>query len=182
MKIYLMRHGTTIWNEKGIVQGRSNNRLSKKGVLEAENAAKEHEKTQFDAIFCSPLMRTRQTAKIMNKYHNIDIVYDARLTEIDKGVFTGRKKKDFLPEEEYQRSVLDPKCKMETSEQVMDRCKSFYEDLVVNCDKQNVLVVTHAGVATRLESLVLKKEFVYLEKKDKKNYKNAEIRQFFIEK
>ena len=64
----------------------------------------------------------------------------------------------------------------------MDRCKSFYADLVVNCDKQNVLVVTHAGVATRLESLVLKKEFVYLEKKDKKNYKNAEIRQFFIEK
>ena len=177
-----MRHGTTIWNEKGIVQGRSNNRLSKKGMLEAENAAKEHKKTQFDAIFCSPLMRTRQTAKIMNQYHNIDIVYDARLTEIDKGVFTGRKKKDFLPEEEYQRRVLDPKCKMETSEQVMDRCKSFYEDLVANCDKQNVLVVTHAGVATRLESLVLKKEFVYLEKKDKKNYKNAEIRQFFIKK
>ncbi len=180
MKIYVMRHGTTIWNEKGIVQGRSNNRLSNNGVVEVENASKEHKKSQFDIIFCSPLMRTKQTARIMNQYHNVEIVYDERLTEIDKGIFTGRRKKDFVPEEEYQRSVLDPKCKMETSEKVMDRCRNFYLDLVKNCDKQTVLIVTHAGVATRLESLILKKEFVYLDKKDKKNYKNAEIRQFSI--
>ena len=31
MNLYIMRHGTTTWNEKGITQGRSNNKLSKKG-------------------------------------------------------------------------------------------------------------------------------------------------------
>lgn len=31
MKVYVMRHGTTIWNENGITQGHTNNRLSQKG-------------------------------------------------------------------------------------------------------------------------------------------------------
>ena len=182
MRIYVMRHGTTCWNEQGIVQGRSNNRLSKKGVQEVINVAKEHKNTPIDMIFCSPLMRTRQTAKLMNEWHKVKVVFDERLTEIDKGIFTARKKKDFLPEEEYQKKILDPECKMETAEQVMDRTVDFYEDLIANCDKKNVLIVTHAGIACRLESLILKKEFVHLDKKDRKNYKNAEIRQFFVEK
>lgn len=180
MKVYVMRHGTTVWNEKGIVQGRSNNRLSKKGVQEVENVANEYKNVTFDRVFCSPLMRTRQTVKIMNKFHNIKVEFDERLTEIDKGIFTGRRKKDFLPEEEYQKSVLDPKCKMETADQVMERVSSFYEDLM-NSDKNDVvLVVTHAGIATRLESLLTKKEFVHLDRKDKRNYKDAEIRVFSV--
>ena len=45
MKVFIMRHGTTVWNEQGFTQGRSNNRLSKSGVeltkKVAENFAKE---------------------------------------------------------------------------------------------------------------------------------------------
>ena len=32
MNLFVMRHGTTVWNEKGITQGRTNNRLSKSGI------------------------------------------------------------------------------------------------------------------------------------------------------
>jgi hypothetical protein len=34
-----MRHGTTVWNEKGITQGHTNNRLSKKGKILTEEVA-----------------------------------------------------------------------------------------------------------------------------------------------
>ena len=39
MEIYVMRHGRTIWNEKHICQGRSQNRLSQIGKLQTENQA-----------------------------------------------------------------------------------------------------------------------------------------------
>ena len=68
MNIFVMRHGTTVWNEKGITQGRSNNRLSSNGIEMVEQVAKEFKNVNFDVIFCSPLMRTVQTAKIMNKF------------------------------------------------------------------------------------------------------------------
>ena len=41
MEILVMRHGTTVWNEKKITQGRTNNRLSKAGKEIASERAKE---------------------------------------------------------------------------------------------------------------------------------------------
>ena len=91
MNIYLMRHGTTVWNEKGITQGRVNNRLSQSGKAIAEQRALELQNVEFDVIFASPLMRTMQTANIINKYHNVKVVKDERLIEIHQGIFTGKK-------------------------------------------------------------------------------------------
>ena len=51
MNIYLMRHGTTVWNEKGITQGRVNNRLSQSGKAIAEQRALELQNVEFDVIF-----------------------------------------------------------------------------------------------------------------------------------
>ncbi len=39
MEIYIMRHGKTVWNEKHIWQGRSQNRLSKTGKIQVEEQA-----------------------------------------------------------------------------------------------------------------------------------------------
>lgn len=87
-----MRHGTTAWNEKGITQGRTNNRLSKSGKVLTEQRAKDFAYKNIDIIFCSPLMRTVQTANIINKFHNVKIQKDDRLIEIDQGIFTGKKR------------------------------------------------------------------------------------------
>ena len=108
MKIYVMRHGTTVWNEKGITQGHTNNRLSKKGKILTEEVALKYKNINFDIIFCSPLMRTVQTANIMNKYHNSKIVKDSRLIEIDQGIFTGRSKYDLTEEEKRLMQIIEP--------------------------------------------------------------------------
>ena len=99
MKIYILRHGETVWNFKGITQGRSNNRLSSNGKEQVEKIAIDYKDVKFDEIFVSPLMRTIQTANIMNKYHNKKLIRDERIIEIDQGKFTGRRKDSFTPEE-----------------------------------------------------------------------------------
>ena len=54
MQMYVMRHGTTEWNEQGITQGRTNNLLSARGVAQTEEVAKNYAEVKFDAIYVSP--------------------------------------------------------------------------------------------------------------------------------
>ena len=108
MQMYVMRHGTTEWNEQGITQGRTNNLLSARGVAQTEEVAKNYAEVEFDAIYVSPLMRTRQTASIMNAEHNVPIFQDARLLEIDQGIFAGRSKEGLTPEEKLLKKTRGP--------------------------------------------------------------------------
>ena len=50
MVLYVMRHGTTKWNEQNIIQGRSNNRLSKRGIELVKQSAIDYKSTKFDII------------------------------------------------------------------------------------------------------------------------------------
>ena len=74
MKIYVLRHGTTFWNEEGRTQGRRQNKLSENGKKLAELTAEKLKDKQIDIVYASPLMRTMQTANIVNKYHNAKII------------------------------------------------------------------------------------------------------------
>lgn len=148
-----MRHGKTVWNEKGITQGRTNNRLSKNGKIKTQEVSRKYAKTHFDVIFCSPLMRTMQTANIMNVFHNTKIVKDQRLIEIDQGIFTGRKKTSLTDEEKQQKFSRDKKYGMESYQSVFLRTKNFIEYLIKQ-KYENVLIITHDSNAGFFEMIV----------------------------
>ena len=102
MKVYIMRHGETVWNAKGIIQGRRQGRLSKTGIGQVEEQAKKFQNVDFGLIFTSPLMRTVQTANIMNKFHSCKVIRDDRLLEVDKGILAGQKNaclQKFMPKD-----------------------------------------------------------------------------------
>ena len=177
-----MRHGSTVWNEVGITQGRSHNRLSKLGKQQAEDKAKEYSKIKFDVIYCSPLMRTVQTANIMNKYHNVKIIKTDHLIEIDQGVFTGRRKQDLTELEKQQKSAKLESLGMETWANAYVRASAFVEELINTCTYDDVLIVTHDYIATCVENAILGKKVDYVNYKYFRDYKNAEIRKFVVTK
>lgn len=82
-----LRHGETVWNAKGISQGRVHNRLSKLGEKQADDAGKALAYKNVDIIFTSPLYRTLRTSNIVNKYLSKKVVKDDLIIEMDKGVF-----------------------------------------------------------------------------------------------
>ncbi len=174
MKIYVMRHGTTNWNEKGIVQGRSQNRLSEEGKKLAEQSAEKYKNKQIDVIFTSPLMRTMQTTNFMNKYHNCKIIKDERLIEIDQGIFTGRKKADLTEEELKLKNLKSKACKMENYDEVFERVSKFLNYLK-ETSFENVLIVTHNCVTLNIEHILTGEKIL-----DIKNYANAEVREFVV--
>lgn len=180
MKIHVMRHGTTVWNEQGITQGRTNNRLSKNGVLLTEKVSNRYKDCKFDIIFCSPLMRTIQTANIMNRPHNVKIIKDKNLVEIDQGIFTGRSKDDLSEDEKRLKALRDKSAGMETYASALDRARAFLSALRKNTKYKNVLVITHNVIASFLDDILNNVKIDFKNPDHLGNFKNAEIKTFEI--
>ena len=172
MKIYVVRHGTTVWNEKGITQGQSQNRLSEKGKREVETIALKTKNFNFDVIFCSPLMRTVQTANIFNTYHNVKIIKDYRLIEMSQNQYTGKKFVDLTDEEK----ILRKQYKLDTNEIVFNSTKSFLEDLMHKQLYRTVLIVTHGRVASFIDYILTNKKVDF--GKDVNIFASGEVKEY----
>lgn len=177
MKIYIVRHGKTKWIEEGRTQGRRQNRLSKAGVLAVEETAEALKNKKFDVIYSSPLMRTMQSSKIINKNHDVPIIKDERLTEVDQGVFTGKIWARLSDEEKKIKSEKNKDYGMESYDEIIARVKNFYEDIVKNCGYDSILIVSHGNICTILEYLLLRKS-IDLKKLD--TFANAEAKEFEV--
>jgi len=173
-----MRHGTTIWNEKGITQGCSNNRLSKTGIQKTKEVADKYKNIKFGIIYSSPLMRTIQTANIMNKFHDVKIIKDIRLIEIDQGIFTGRSKYDLTEEEKKLKFSRDKSCRMESYQSIHCRSQEFLKHIKENCKFENVLIITHNCIATSLENILCDVQVNYENDNHLRNFRNAQIKKF----
>ena len=181
MNLFIMRHGTTVWNEKRLTQGRRQNRLSQSGKTMTEQVALDFASTPIDIIYTSPLMRTVQTANIMNQYHHVLIQKEERLTEIDQGIFTGVPGYNLTPKQRQQKASKDPACGMESYESVEHRVRQFYEELRTSCPYDNVLIITHDVTASILELIIQGKKLDF-SNPHFRNFGNAEIKHFTIDR
>ncbi|RRZ92139.1 histidine phosphatase family protein [Erwinia sp. 198] len=63
--IYLVRHGKTLFNTTGQVQGWSDSPLTEQGILQARQAGKGLQTLRFTTAFSSDAGRARETAKLI---------------------------------------------------------------------------------------------------------------------
>ncbi|MBU0578888.1 histidine phosphatase family protein [Patescibacteria group bacterium] len=83
MKIYLVRHGETLGNQKKIHQ-EPDSPLSDIGLSQAHLVAHRFSKISFDALLASPYKRTQQTASEISKKTNHPIETIKDLHEYDR--------------------------------------------------------------------------------------------------
>ncbi len=147
MSLLITRHGQTDWNLNRKVQGKSDIELNRTGIEQAEEVAKKLAKEPIDLIICSPLIRARQTAEIINRDRNLPIKYDNSISEINYGEFEGIELTnfdlhafwDYYNNNDYQ-----------SAEKIKDFFKRVYEfldRLHVNQQEKNVLLVAHGGIS-----------------------------------
>jgi broad specificity phosphatase PhoE len=90
IKILLVRHGETDWNLAGRFQGRSDVPLNQKGVEQANALASALGGESLAAIYSSPLVRARETARLIKVFHPSSPLYEEEgLVEMDLGEFEG---------------------------------------------------------------------------------------------
>ena len=138
MRIYVLRHGQTDYNIEGKFQGQVDIKMNENGEKQTDKIAVELNKIQFDAVFCSPLSRTIDTAK---KINNIDIKIDKRIIERSFGSLEGKK-----GIQDYEDNL--EKYNIESIEELKQRVNNFLDEILEKYkNKQNILIVTHEGIA-----------------------------------
>lgn len=148
MKLYIIRHGETDWNKSFRLQGQSDIPLNEYGRELAVITSEALKDVHFDVIYSSPLSRAYETAQIIRRDRQVEIVTDDRLVEISFGTDEGRNK-DELGEHFsnffFAPDKFVPSEGGETYEMVCKRAESFLLDKVepLRTTDKAVLIVAH---------------------------------------
>jgi alpha-ribazole phosphatase len=87
LKLFYMRHGQSTYNVLGLCNDDPADpaHLTPLGEQQARRAAEQLKHVRLDRVFASELPRTRQTAAIVNRFHNAPIDVRAALNDIRSG-------------------------------------------------------------------------------------------------
>jgi probable phosphoglycerate mutase len=148
--IYLARHGATNYNDKDLIQGWMDNPLSQRGIEESEKLAERLKDEKLEIIYHSTLCRTKGTAEIVNRYHQVPLQVIESFIEMNLGDWEGKEFLKVVREhpEIYQEWASNPDASIpggETFKQVYDRVKPGVQEVLASPYKR-ILIVAHAMV------------------------------------
>ena len=89
MRLYLIRHGQTVLNQKKCYYGVTDVALNDKGMQQAAGLSFLFKDVRPDYVYSSPLLRATQTARQVLSGLDLKIMTDDRLKEQNFGIFEG---------------------------------------------------------------------------------------------
>ena len=87
--LYFIRHGQTEWNAAMRMQGQLNSDLNELGRAQANKNGQMLRDHDLEALYVSPLSRTRETASLINAHLDLPVTFDDRLMEWHSGDWSG---------------------------------------------------------------------------------------------
>lgn len=142
MKLYLVRHGKTNWNDLGLAQGLKDICLNDEGINSAKMLVSDIDKLKIDICISSPLTRAKETAKILIHNSN-DIIYDENVIERSFGIYEGVKVDKDLLLTWWDYNLNYNEDNVESLKDILNRASKFLNYLKLNYDDKNILVVSH---------------------------------------
>jgi len=155
MKLILVRHGETEWNNEGKLLSKTDISLNEKGLEQAKKTANKLKNLTFDFIYTSNMKRTLQTVNEINKYHNVNFIQTELLQERNYGDFEGV---DYhkLDLRKIRKNNLYKNFNMETPEEFRNRIKYFLKNKLSLKYNQTILIVSHSGTIKKILYYLLK--------------------------
>lgn len=168
-RFLLVRHGQTSWNKNNKYQGQTNIPLNDIGKEQAYHISKRLAKEKLNAVYSSDLDRAIETAHIIAKPHNLEVIPTEDMREINFGSWEGYNFEQIMRiwPEQYQKWINDPwnynPPGGESLGELTRRVKNFMLKTAARHPGQNVLVVSHAGPIRAFLSVILelKKQFFW---------------------
>ena len=127
MKLYVVRHGQVQSNVDGTVSGWNDERLTKKGIVQATQIKEKLQNIKFDVVYSSPVDRAKQTAEIVTPHY--DIILDDRLAERNPGELLGKPRKSINKQEWNSLNTYRTKEGAETLASGLKRVKEFLDEI-----------------------------------------------------
>jgi len=150
IKLYLIRHGETTWNQQRIIQGSgSDTDLSEKGKAQAESLGRAMKDVPLTAVYSSPLKRAMDTAASVASPHDLKVMPEPDLREIHVGEMEGMSLETFG--QNFSQFLVDWQTKGdainfnggENLGQFRDRVWAVIRRIVRDNQSGNTAVVSH---------------------------------------
>jgi len=152
MKVFLIRHGETAWNEARRYQGSSDVPLNEAGREQARRLAHRLAGEPLSAVYASDLARASETARIIAAPHRLEVRIDADLRELDFGAWEGLAHEEAVARDGEQVAAWweDPLSTAppdgESLGAVLARTRNFLARIQAeHGDEETLAVVSHVG-------------------------------------
>ncbi|MGE0822502.1 MAG: histidine phosphatase family protein [Candidatus Binatia bacterium] len=153
VRLLLVRHGETTWNQENRWQGQADVPLSEPGREQARRLAQRlfAERRQIHAIYASDLLRAFETAEILAETLRVPPMPASGWREMNIGVWSGLTTAEVIARhsEEWERLRMGedlPRGGGETFAQFQGRIVASARDLVERHAGEQIAVITHGGV------------------------------------
>lgn len=156
MKLFIVRHGETVWNTEGRFQGQIDTNLNPNGEKQAAQVAERLKDIKFKQIITSHLQRAFYTASEINKKSGSNVLTtDDRIIEINHGEWEGLLSTEIDSKwpgmldkwHKFPHEVKMPGKGGESLCDIAERVVPFVENLFNSFeDDDNVLIVSHDAI------------------------------------
>ncbi len=155
MIIYLARHGQDEDNASGTLNGRRDTTLTDRGTEQARILAEtiRENNVHVEAVYCSPLQRTKQTASIVCEILGLTEPEELKLLiERDFGIMTGLPTSEIVSRCAPDIIIGDPivyflsPAGAETFPDLIERGKKVITWVREHSNAESVLLVTHGDI------------------------------------
>ncbi len=153
MKIFLIRHGETNWNVEGRFQGREDIPLNGHGIQQAQLCGEALRGIPFEMIITSPLIRARETARIIAVKANIPVMSEEGLIEREYGKISGLNQEE---RELFYQSGRDSE--MEPWGELSNRMLSCIKEYALRFYPGNIIMISHGAAINSTISILTEGE------------------------
>ncbi len=149
LRLHLLRHGETTFSQSGGYCGILDVELTEEGHAMAQAYADAYKDVPWQAIYCSPLTRTQQTATPISKATGLELSLREGLREISYGEWEGKEKNEIRRtlgedhEDWMTEPAWNPPTGGETAVQVASRAMEVIAEIEEKYVEGHVLVVSH---------------------------------------
>ena len=156
---FVMRHGEANHNVLGQEKYDSSmdpdNHLTENGKSAVKENAEKLKLENIDVIYCSPFLRTKETAEIVADiigFEKSKIIYDNRLREHGLGELDGKSFDDAhkIIFKNFGQKLYSNEYGLESYDDMRIRSGNFISELENNLDSKKVLIITHLGIIKSL--------------------------------
>jgi probable phosphoglycerate mutase len=150
MKLFCVRHGETLFNSAGRIQGQSDSQLSPLGLRQCAAVAEVLAGQPIDAVIASPLSRALESARVIAERLKLAVQVEPRLMEINAGIFQGHTWEEI--DQKFSQDALrwrsqDPDYRIpqgESRRDLMERAATAFA-AIREAGYRQAVVVAHGG-------------------------------------
>lgn len=156
VKIMYFVHGTTTDNEQDVFSGWNSVELSALGITQSKELQQKIQdfwgEKKFDLVICSDLVRAKQSTELTWGGSGVEIIYDARLREIDSGDHTNMKMSEIMS---IQNKYVDTRFPNgESYTDLNNRITDLLSWIEKNYQNKSVAFVSHQGPQLALDHIL----------------------------